>query len=227
MRLAYSTIMHLHGKPKQKAPALSSEQLILMATYLAEQHTLASIRNNALLQTGFFGALRVSELTHLKIEHITFVPEGMEILIPRSKTDQHGEGQHCAIPYGDPFLCPTTAIKAWCERAHIQSGFVFCEVDRYQNIGKTPLSSKSVGSIIRVLQKNRHKAGFRETRPLFWLKNSRVSQPHYCGWLTRLLTLTPEKNHRKHFWGKIIDNGIRLSVFANNARQTAATLHQT
>ena len=151
VRKTLTGIMHVHGKPKQKAPALTSEQLITMAQYMTQQNTLASLRNNALLQTGFFGAFRVSELTQIKVEDITFVPEGMEILIPRSKTDQNGEGQHCAIPYGDPLLCPASAIKVWCERANIQSGFIFREVDRHQNIGQTPLSSKSVGMILKTV----------------------------------------------------------------------------
>ena len=151
VRKTLTGIMHVHGKPRQKAPALTSDQLITMAQYMSQQNTLASTRNNALLQTGFFGAFRVSELTKIKVEHITFMPEGIEILIPRSKTDQCGEGQHCAIPYGDLLLCPARAIKAWCERANIQSGFIFREVDRYQNIGQTPLSSKSVGMILKAV----------------------------------------------------------------------------
>ncbi len=130
VRKTLTGIMHVHGKPKRKAPVLTSEQLITMAQYLSQQNTLTSTRNNALLQTGFFGAFRVSELTQIKVEHITFMPEGIEILIPRSKTDQNGDGQHCAIPYGDPLLCPASAIKAWCERANLQSSFLFREVDR-------------------------------------------------------------------------------------------------
>jgi integrase len=151
VRKTLTGIMHVHGKPKRKAPALTSEQLITMAQYLSPQDTLTSTRNNALLQTGFFGAFRVSELTQIQVEHITFMPEGIEILIPRSKTDQNGEGQHCAIPYGDPLLCPASAIKAWCEKAHIQSGYIFREVDRHQNIGQTPLSSKSVGVVLKTV----------------------------------------------------------------------------
>jgi site-specific recombinase XerD len=154
VRKTLTGIMHVHGKPKRKALALTSEQLITMAQYLSQQNTLTSTRNNALLQIGFFGAFRVSELTQIKVEHITFVPEGIEILIPRSKTDQNGEGQHCAIPYGDPLLCPASAIKAWCERANIQSSFIFREVDRHQNIGQTPLSSKSVGMILKAVAKS-------------------------------------------------------------------------
>ncbi len=149
IRKTLTGITRVHGKAKQRAPALTKEQLIMMVTYLAQQNTLASSRNSALLQIGFFGALRVSELTQIRYEDLHFVPEGMEILIPQSKTDQEKKGQICAIPYGDTLLCPATIIKKWCDAAHITSGFIFCEVDRYQNIGCTPLNSKSVGNIIK------------------------------------------------------------------------------
>jgi integrase len=66
--------------------------------YLLRKNDFASFRNNVLLQMGFFGSFRRSELVGIQMDHITFVPEGMEILIPRSKTDPIGEGQLCAIP---------------------------------------------------------------------------------------------------------------------------------
>jgi integrase len=72
-----------------------------MVAYLKGSSRLIDVRNNALLQIGFFGAFRRSELVAICWEHIQFVPEGIEVLITRSKTDQDGEGQICAIPYGD------------------------------------------------------------------------------------------------------------------------------
>ena len=42
-----------------------------------------------------------------------------------------------------------TAIKKWCDRAGIASGYIFCEVDRYENIGITPLNGRSVGTILK------------------------------------------------------------------------------
>lgn len=149
VRKTLTGIMHVHGKPKQKAPALTVEQLIEMVKWMAQQKTLASLRNSALLQTGFFGAFRRAELTQIKVEHITMVPEGIEILIPRSKTDPIGEGQCCAIPYGDHDLCPISAMKTWCEAAEIHSGFIFREIDRHQHMGTSALGGKSVGQILK------------------------------------------------------------------------------
>ncbi|MCD8573653.1 MAG: hypothetical protein LRY30_00495, partial [Gammaproteobacteria bacterium] len=51
-----------------------------------------------------------AKLSQLTWDNIHFVTEGIEILLPRSKTDQAGEGQTCAIPYGDNTLCPVSAL---------------------------------------------------------------------------------------------------------------------
>jgi integrase len=142
-------IFNVHGQPKNKAPAINLEQLTQMATFMKQQNTLAMWRNNALLQVGFFGAFRRSELVALQFEQITFVPEGMDILIPRSKTDPSGAGQQCAIPYGDQELCPVTALKTWCEKALITSGFIFRGLERDQHLRSSPLLGKSVSTIIK------------------------------------------------------------------------------
>ena len=118
-------IKNTHGQPKQKAPPLTLEQLTKIAQYFQAQNKWTAIRNNALIQIGFFGAFRRSELVALRWENIYFVDEGIEILIPKSKTDQGGEGQVCAIPFGNKNLCPVTALKQWQTVCEKDSGSVF------------------------------------------------------------------------------------------------------
>ncbi len=149
IRKTLTGIHNIHGRPKEKAPALTIEQLTQIANHLKQQDTLHASRNNALLQIGFCGALRRSEIINIQYEHITFVPEGMTIIIPRSKTDQGGEGQTCAIPYGDELLCAVTALKNWCERAGIHSGFVFRSINRHQQVSDAPLTPRSINLIIK------------------------------------------------------------------------------
>jgi integrase len=57
-------------------------------------------RDRALLLLGFAGALRRSELVALDIEHVTWMRNGLKLLIERSKTDAEGEGAEIAIPGG-------------------------------------------------------------------------------------------------------------------------------
>lgn len=118
-------IKKTHGQPKQKAPPLTLEQLNKISQNFQQQNTWLSIRNNALLQIGFFGAFRRSELVAIRWEDIQFVKEGIEILIPKSKTDQGGEGQVCAIPYGNNDLCPVKALKVWKALTKTTEGPVF------------------------------------------------------------------------------------------------------
>ena len=149
VRKVLTGIKNIHGRPKDKAPALQIEQLVTMANFLSNRGKLIDLRNNALLQTGFFGAFRRSELAAIYFEHVTFVPEGMEILIPRSKTDQSGEGLVCAIPYGDKILCPVTAMKTWCEKANIIHGPIFCRITKAENLIPFAIDAHHINIIIK------------------------------------------------------------------------------
>ena len=71
-------------------------------------------RNKALILIGFAGGFRRSELVNIDHEDIEFVPEGVKILIKKSKTDQSGEGLFKAIPYFDNHeFCPVIALKEY------------------------------------------------------------------------------------------------------------------
>ena len=153
VRKTLTGIKNTHGKPKDKAVPLTVEALKSMAKYLNASGRLIDIRNNALLQIGFLGAFRCSELVAIGWEHIRFVPEGIEILIPRSKTDQGGEGQGCAIPYGDNTLCPVSALTAWREQSGYSTGWVFRQMTKGQQINKEALKPNQVSLIIKSLTK--------------------------------------------------------------------------
>jgi integrase len=148
IRKTLSGIKNIHGKPKDKAPPLTLEALNSMVNYLKSSSRLIDCRNNALLQIGFFGAFRRSELVGLRWEHIHFVPEGVEILIARSKTDQNGEGKICAIPYGNSDLCPTTALLSWRDRAQKNTGDIFCGVNN-NTIRSTAITARQVNLTIK------------------------------------------------------------------------------
>jgi site-specific recombinase XerD len=98
-------IARTHGRPADKAPVLTVEQLMDLSVRLIAKSDLMALRDNALILIGFFGAFRRSELVAIEWQYVTFVPEGVKILIPRSKTDPEGLGQVCAIPYGEKRHC--------------------------------------------------------------------------------------------------------------------------
>jgi integrase len=142
-------IMRTYGKPKDKARALAPEELEKIHRHLKQQPTLHALRNDALLQIGFFGALRRSELIAICYEHITWDKEGIEILLPASKTDPTHQGQHCAIPYGNNILCPISALKIWIDVTDIQSGPLFRRITSSDRVGQKALSPLSVNHILK------------------------------------------------------------------------------
>ncbi len=146
-------IQNIHGKPKDKAPALQVADLITMVNYLQARGKLSDWRNNALLQIGFFGAFRRSELTAIQYEHLQFMPKGVEIVIPRSKTDQFGAGQRCAIPYGDQILCPILSLKTWCTKANIKSGPIFRGITKNEVINQKAIAAEHLNIILKTVAK--------------------------------------------------------------------------
>ena len=84
------------GSAKQgKAPATAD--LIGQMVALCPDNMIGK-RDRALLCLGFAGAFRRSELCALEVADLTEVPDGLRILIRRSKGDQEGQGQEVAIP---------------------------------------------------------------------------------------------------------------------------------
>lgn len=142
-------ITRIHGKPKDKAPALSPEDLIKMVEALMKNSSLINIRDSAILQIGYFGALRRSEIVNIQYEHINWKTEGIEILLPHSKTDQSNEGQYCAIPYGNETLCPVKALEYWLERSGIQEGSIFRRLFKNNLLSDKSLTHLSVNHIVQ------------------------------------------------------------------------------
>ena len=97
----------LGSRQKAKKPILINDLKLIINVIDKEK-----IRDKALILIGFAGGFRRSELVNIYYEDVEFVPEGVKILIKRSKTDQSGEGTIKAIPYFDnQEFCPVIALK--------------------------------------------------------------------------------------------------------------------
>lgn len=113
---------------------------------------LRGFRDRALLLVGFAGAFRRSELVGLRREDVSFTAEGLAVTIPKSKTDQSGEGQIIGIPYGShPVSCPVRALQTWLERSQITSGHLFPAIGRWDHISDKPLCDHQLAKIIKRL----------------------------------------------------------------------------
>lgn len=142
-------ITRIHGKPKDKARPLALEDLLTIIQFLEAENSFAAFRDNALLQLGYFGAFKRSELVGLQFEHIEWKKEGIDILISQSKTDQQNEGQYCGIPFGKKPLCPVIALKSWLEISNIKQGPIFREIKKGEQLKEKFLSPLSVNLILK------------------------------------------------------------------------------
>ena len=148
VRKTLTGIARTYGRPKKKAKALPIEDLERIVARLASAGTLKAARDNALLQIGFFGGLRRSELVGIEVEHLGWKHEGIEIMLPRSKTDQMGEGIIKAIPYSDGPCCPATALRAWLDAGGIAAGPVFRAISKWGVVASTALGEGSVNAVL-------------------------------------------------------------------------------
>jgi site-specific recombinase XerD len=134
--------------PTQKAAATAE---ILAALLMRTPDTLAGKRDRALLALGFAGAFRRSELVALDVADMREDPEGLRVIIRRSKVDQEGKGFEKAIPHGR-FIRPVALVRDWLDAAAITEGPVFRPVSRSGNVRQgegVRLTTQTVADIIK------------------------------------------------------------------------------
>ena len=137
------------GTRQRRVKPLVKDDLLEMLLMVGQQKPVKAARDQALLLVGWGAALRRSELVALRCEDITKHPNGIEIFLARSKTDQEGAGRTCFIPHANGERCPVKALKYYQELTGIHTGWLFRAVDRHDNIGEKPLSAQSVSLIIK------------------------------------------------------------------------------
>ncbi len=141
------------GTRQRQAKALVKDDLLEILVMVDQRKPMQAARDRALLLVGFAGAFRRSELVAIRCEEITYHANGLEILIPRSKTDQAGAGRTVFIPHANGSRCPVKALRQWLEIAGITSGWVFRAVSRHNKVGGAALSAQSVALIVKAAAK--------------------------------------------------------------------------
>lgn len=147
VRRTLNGIRKVHGaKPRRVQPAVRDE---LVAMIQHSPRGLVGLRNRALLLVGFAGALRRSEIAHLRVEDVSFDVRGMILRLGQTKTDQTGENDEVAIPYARGKYCPVKALKEWLSESEIRAGAIFRPIGRHGTIGKQGLSGFSIAQIVK------------------------------------------------------------------------------
>ena len=83
------------------------------------------------------------------------VPDGLRVVIRRSKTDQEGAGQEIAIPHGF-HLRPVETLRTWLAAAEITAGPVFRAVTQGGIVSPTALGDDGY---VRAIKRRAKAAG--------------------------------------------------------------------
>lgn len=149
-------IRRVKGTRPRQAQAATLDPLRAMLATLPDD--LSGLRDRALLLVGFAGGFRRAALCALDRADITFVPEGMDLVIRKDKTDQAGQGRELAIAYGKHRdTCPVRALRAWLDASGITAGPIFRGVAKG---GKTVRQGRlDPGSVARIVKRAAARAG--------------------------------------------------------------------
>ena len=115
-----------------------------------ENIEIKKIRDKTIILIGFGGGFRRAELVSINCEDLEFVPEGVKIIIRRSKTDQFGEGMIKGLPYfSNETYCPVIHLKKWLEISNIKSGSIFRKFNKGYTLSDKRLNDQSVALLIK------------------------------------------------------------------------------
>ncbi len=140
-------IQRVHGKPQAQVSPILKEDLTVMLSHIPD--TVKGKRDRALLLLGFCGALRRSELAAVQVEDLEFTAQGIILTLPRSKTDQTGQGRKIGIPKGRGRICPVMSVDDWIVHSGADAGALFRPMAKGGVIGEGQLSDRAIADIIK------------------------------------------------------------------------------
>lgn len=134
---------------RRKASPITLDHLGRLLEYC--DNTSIGLRDRALVLVGWAAALRRSEIVLLDVGDIEEHPEGIAVVIRRSKTDQEQDGVKIGLPFADGPLCPVRALRAWLAHAEISEGPIFRSIYKGGKIAPRRLSDQRVNAIVKRL----------------------------------------------------------------------------
>jgi integrase len=144
VRLALKRMHRRKGRRQKQATPLTRS--ILKALLAQCDDGLRGRRNRVLLMLGYETMRRRAELVSFRFDHFERLPgDRFALLLPRSKTDQLGEGSLIGL---SPVLGHT--LLAWHQQ--VGDGYILRAL-RNQKMLPTPLGAGSVSRILKQLQR--------------------------------------------------------------------------
>ena len=134
----------------KKPILINSLKSIIQVLDEIKEDEIKILRDKLILLIGFGGGFRRSEIISIDYEDLEFVPEGVKIIIKKSKTDQFGQGMLKGLPYFDnENYCPVKNLKRWLEISSIKNGSIFRRLTRGNKLTKDRLTDQTVALIIK------------------------------------------------------------------------------
>jgi len=208
-------------KSGQARELLKSDIVQVIDAIPNNNEDLRNIRDKALILVGFYSFCRRSELLGMQYEHLNFADDGIQILIPFSKTDQTGEGRVIFLPKTNDNYCPNSALNEWLEQAMINSGPLFYKINKSNIVEKYTLNQKNNKvsltdtHFVLILKKRSDIAGLENTKKISGhsLRIGAITQARMNGVPTH--EIMAQSGHKTT---QMIDRYTKLS----NIRETSA-----
>lgn len=111
------------GRGYGQAEGVMWEQSDAVVSLALQDHNIFGLRDAALIAVGSDASLRIGEISDIEVEHVKF--DANHVYIPRSKTDQEGEGAKGYL--GDKTL---RLVRAWMDKGKITDGYLFRPINK-------------------------------------------------------------------------------------------------
>ena len=134
-------------RPKQKTAILPDQLREILRAI--DGSTPRGARNRAIMVLGFATGARRSELAALELADVSFVKQGVRVLVRRSKTDQQGAGREICVFRGSrPETCPVRVLRAWLRFRGEAAGPLFTRLDTLAS-DLLPMTGHSIRSVVQ------------------------------------------------------------------------------
>jgi len=148
-------LRNTYGTARREAPGLLRDALRLTLDNLGGD--LSGTRDRALLLTGWCAGLRRSELAGLTWGDLLPDPDGLVLVLRKSKTDQAGQGRSVGLfRETDQVACPVQALDTWRVSLAKQSPLavaptapVFPRVNRWGQVLPGAMSGQSIAEVVQ------------------------------------------------------------------------------
>ena len=210
-----------NNKSGQAKELLKSDIVKIIDSIPSDEDDYSNIRDKALILVGFYSFCRRSELLGMKFEHLNFESDGVQVLIPFSKTDQTGQGRMIFLPATNDTYCPVRALNHWLEIAMIEQGPLFYKINKSNTVEKYTMNHKNQKvsltdtSFVLILKKRASDAGLEDCQKISGhsLRIGSITQARMNG--VPIHEIMAQSGHKTT---QMIDRYTKLS----NIRETSA-----